>query len=132
MKTLQHWFGGLARLLDGPVHIDERGALQPLDFKMLPFMPARVFCVSGVPAGTARGGHGHRSGVQLLACVQGRIEVLMRHGGGGAGLVLTPDGRLLQVGAGVWCRQTYVEPGSVLLVLASEPYSADSYFTECP
>lgn len=111
-------------------HTDSRGLLHAFDFSELPFAPARVFTVSGAPAGTARGGHGHRRGEQLLACIQGRIHVLMRHAGEEATVQLVPDGGMLLVGPQVWCRQTYLDEGAVLLVLASEPYSPDSYFTD--
>jgi hypothetical protein len=33
------------------------------------------------------------------------------------------------VSAGIWGEQTYIDAQSVLLVLASDPYDADSYFS---
>jgi dTDP-4-dehydrorhamnose 3,5-epimerase-like enzyme len=108
-------------------HEDERGALLPIDFDRLPFSPRRVFTVTGVPAGTVRGEHGHRSGRQLLICLQGRIDILLRRGRGQAQLTLEPTGPGLLIGPYVWCRQTYVVENSALLVLASEPYDPDSY-----
>ena len=41
--------------------------------------------------------------------------------------VLVPTGPGLLLGPGVWCRQTYLDSDSVLLVLASEPYDPSSY-----
>ncbi|MEX0828282.1 MAG: WxcM-like domain-containing protein, partial [Haliea sp.] len=55
---------------------DERGSLLPLDWESLPFEPRRIFTVSCVPAGTVRGGHGHRTCAQLLVAIAGEIEVL--------------------------------------------------------
>lgn len=124
------WFDGRACVLDWSAHADERGMLHAFDFGTLPFVPARIFTVSGVPAGVVRGGHGHHRGEQLLACVQGQIDVLMHCAGREAQCSLRPGSGILRVAAGVWCRQTYVEPASVLLVLASEPYSPDTYFTD--
>lgn len=123
------WFGGRARLVDLPIHSDERGNLLPLDFDRLPFMPRRVFTVTGVPAGSIRGEHGHRSGEQLLICLQGKIDLLLRKGDEDATTALTPAGPGLLLGAGVWCRQTYLVSNSVLLVLASEPYDPESYIS---
>ncbi len=120
-------FGGRVRWVDLPVHCDERGQLLPLDFGSLPFMPRRVFTVTGTPVGAIRGEHGHRRGEQLLICLQGQIGLLLRKGDEAADALLTPAGPGLLVGAGVWCRQTYLAPHSVLLVLASEPYDPDSY-----
>ena len=123
------WFGGRARLVDLPIHSDERGNLLPLDFDRLPFMPRRVFTVTGVPAGSIRGEHGHRSGEQLLICLQGKIDLLLRKGDEDATTALNPAGPGLLLGAGVWCRQTYLVSNSVLLVLASEPYDPESYMS---
>ena len=121
------WFGGAARLVPCHVHVDQRGALLPLEFDQLPFRPRRVFTVAGVPAGTVRGGHGHRAGQQLLFCLQGRIEALLRWRNEQARSVLVQGGPGLLIGLGVWCRQTYLDEGSVLLVLASEPYDPRAY-----
>ena len=117
----------LARLIAYPAHSDERGTLLPLAFDALPFVPRRVFTVAGVVAGTVRGGHSHHAGEQLLVCVQGRVEALMRRNQEEARSILVPGGPGLLLGPGVWCSQTYLEAGSVLLVLASEPYDPASY-----
>ena len=123
------WFGGRVRWVGLPIHSDERGNLLPLDFDKLPFMPRRVFTVAGTPTGSIRGEHGHRSGEQLLICLEGKIELLLRKGHEEASVALIPEGPGLLLGAGVWCRQTYLVPHSVLLVLASEPYDPKSYIS---
>lgn len=120
-------FEGLARRVPLPARTDARGRLLPLEFDHLPFTPRRVFTVADVPAGTVRGGHGHRAGQQLLVGLQGRIEILLRHGPREATTVLLPAGPGLLLQAGVWCRQTYAQAHSVLLVFASEPYDPASY-----
>lgn len=104
--------------------------LLPLDFLSLPFQPCRLFTVSNVPAGVHRGGHGHHVGAQLLICLEGRIDLWMRQATEQARTALVPGGPGLLLGPGIWCRQTYATAGSVLLVLASDPYDPASYFTE--
>jgi len=121
------WFEGRARLIDLPVHTDERGNLLPIDFDDLPFRPRRVFTVTNVPAGAIRGEHGHRTGQQLLICLQGKIELVLRTGPEEVNTALIPTGPGLLLGSGVWCRQTYVASDSVLLVMASEKYDPASY-----
>lgn len=108
-------------------HKDIRGSLLPIEFHQLPFTPKRIFTVAGMTAGTVRGGHSHRWGQQLLICLRGQIDLLLRHDGRETNLSLMPDEQGLLIGSGVWHSQTYVAEDSVLLVLASEPYNPESY-----
>jgi dTDP-4-dehydrorhamnose 3,5-epimerase-like enzyme len=126
------FFGGRARLVECSPFADERGRLLPFQFSDLPFVPGRAFAVADVPVGVARGGHAHRSGMQLLVCLQGRIETLMRVADAEERLMLSPSAAGLLVGPGVWCQQTYLVEGSVLLVFASEPYDPSSYVDRPP
>ncbi len=121
------WFSGSVRLVDLPRHKDERGSLLPIEFGQLPFSPQRLFVVSGMSAGTVRGGHAHREGQQLLICLQGRVDVCLRHGDEEARASLLPDDTGLLIGPKVWCQQTYVDACTVLLVVSSEPYDPGSY-----
>lgn len=121
------YFDGLAGLVQQPAHADERGVLVPFAFDRLPFTPYRSFVVTDTPAGAVRGGHAHRSGMQMLVCLRGRIEVLMRHRGREVTAVLESPSCGLVFGPGVWCRQKYLEEGSILLVFANEPFDPDSY-----
>lgn len=121
------WFDGRARLVALKRHVDARGALLPLEFEHLPFAPRRLFTVAGVPAGAVRGGHAHRQGQQLLVCLQGRVDLRLRRAEEEARVTLAAEGPAMLVSAGVWCEQTYVDEGSVLLVLSSEPYDPASY-----
>lgn len=123
----RRYFGGRAWLVDIPAYTDDRGSLQVFSFDRMPFTPVRSFAVTDVPAGIARGGHAHRSGKQMLVCLHGRIEILMRCGHEEVALIMGPTSPALVFGPGVWCEQRYVEQGSVLLVFASEPYAAESY-----
>ncbi len=125
--TQASYFGGLAWLVKFRSIPDKRGVLQPLHFDQMPFAPCRAFVVTNVPAGVVRGGHAHRFGTQLLLCLQGRIEILMRHRQDEVALALVPASYGLVVGPGVWCEQKYVASDSVLLVFASDPYDANSY-----
>ena len=122
-----NFFGGRAWLEYHDRHADERGNLDVFDFDRMPFNPCRSFLVQGVPAGTVRGGHMHRSGMQMLSCLNGRIEIMMRYHQEEITLMLCPDSPALILQSGVWCQQKYVEENSILLVFASEPYTPTSY-----
>jgi dTDP-4-dehydrorhamnose 3,5-epimerase-like enzyme len=110
-------------------NVDERGRLLELDFDALPFTVRRVFMITDVPAGTKRGGHRHRSDAQALMCIRGRIDVELRQGEARTTVTLTPDAGGLYIPAGIWAAQWYVEDGSALVVLASEPFDPDNYET---
>ena len=94
------WFDGAARLVRNPARTDPRGTLTPFYFDRLPFSPRRCFTVTGVPSGTARGGHAHRTGMQLLVCLHGRIDVLMRYRGTETTVVLDAPDRGVVFGCG--------------------------------
>jgi len=121
------WFSGGASLVELQRHDDARGSLLPVEFDQLPFAPQHLFTVSGMPAGTVRGGHAHRDGEQLLICLQGEVGITLKRHGEAAELTLQPDGPGLLVRPKVWCRQTYRHEGSVLLVVSSRPYDPESY-----
>lgn len=111
-------------------YTDERGTLLPIELEGLPFAPKRLFTVAGMSAGTVRGGHGHYTCQQLLICLHGCIEILLRSKDKEDSITLLPGSPALLVDSGIWCRQTYITENSVLLVLASEPYHIDSYFED--
>jgi dTDP-4-dehydrorhamnose 3,5-epimerase-like enzyme len=121
------FFGGRVRLIGLSPRRDHRGVLIPFDFDRMPFVASRAFVVTDVPAGTVRGGHAHRSMLQLLVCVKGRVEALLRHGGDEKSIVLDETKSGLIIEPGVWSSQTYLDAGTVLLVFASEPYDPASY-----
>lgn len=126
-EELKEKFGDDVRVLAVAPNVDERGRLLELDFSTVPFPVRRVFAIAGVPPGTFRGGHRHQETQQLLTCVAGRVEVELRRGQAHHELVLTPDSGSLHIAPGVWARQRYVTDGTVLLVLASEPFDPASY-----
>lgn len=122
-------FASDVRLLDIAPNVDRRGRLVEFDFSAVPFSVRRVFAVTDVPVGVTRGGHRHRSAAQLLCCLAGCVEVELRRAGAQHELELTPEAGGLYIGPGVWARQRYLVEGTVLAVLASEPFDPASYDT---
>lgn len=107
--------------------VEGRGSLLPIDLAHLPFRPRRVFVVRGVPPGTTRGGHAHRSGTQLLVRLSGEIRVDVRADGEARAFLLADSNTGLLVPAPVWSSQTYLTADASLLVLCSEPFSPTGY-----
>ena len=123
----KEYFGGKAKLVSYIQHMDERGILLPFDFNKMPFKPCRSFIITGTSAGTVRGGHGHRTAQQLLVCLHGQIEILMRDSDQEITVVLEPNSFGLVFGPGIWCQQKYLLAGSILLTFADRPYDPTSY-----
>lgn len=126
-QLLHERFGDDVASIVLAAHVEPRGRLVVFDAESVPFVVRRIFAVSAVPAGERRGGHRHRTGVQLLTCLAGRVDVELRKQDARLDVTLTPGSDALMLRAGVWSSQRYVESGSVLLVLASEPYDPASY-----
>ncbi len=119
-----------AHLIELQRYDDERGSLFPIEFDKLPFEPKRLYTITGMHTGTVRGEHGHHTCKQLLICLHGSIDVLMRTKSDEVNITLVSNGPGLLIGSGIWSRQTYMTDKSALLVLASEPYDPDSYFKD--
>lgn len=117
----------LIEWINVPQFVDSRGRLSVLEFDRLPFRPERVFFVTDVPTGECRGGHSHSYGEQILICLSGRIEVELKSKGAACAVICEPRGNGLLIRARTWSRQTFLEPGTILLVLCSTPYDPDSY-----
>lgn len=124
------FFGGHAKFIELPEKNDARGSLVPFEFQDLPFQPRRVFVTRDVPVGTTRGGHALKTDSQLLVRITGRIRVRLRYGDELEICVLDSSNVGLFVGPGIWFEQTYLEPESSLLVLASAPYDPTSYIRD--
>jgi dTDP-4-dehydrorhamnose 3,5-epimerase-like enzyme len=119
-----------AKLIDLESFSDYRGSLIVGEYpKTLPFEPVRFFVVSGVPAGESRGSHAHKTNLQFLTCLVGRIVVKVNDGTKVEDFSLEPGSRGLFIPAMNWAEQRYETQDSQLLVLASEHYSEEEYIS---
>ena len=111
--------------------IDERGALNLLEAsRELPFTPKRVFWVTGVPKGSERGFHAHKTGNQLLFCVQGSILLSLKTHAGDETILLSPEGPGVWMKNMIWGEQTFLTEDSVLLVFASNEFDESDYLRD--
>lgn len=88
----------------------------------LPFVPHRVFAVSGVPAGAWRARHAHRTCTELLVMAAGECVVERHTATAKDSFHLDDPARALLVPPGNWIVCRNFTPGSVLVVLASAAY----------
>lgn len=116
------------RLLALPHFNEARGELTALEFEnTLPFRARRLFLVHGVPPGSSRGAHAHKLCDQFLICTAGAVTVEFDNGTEKDSILLNRRNVGLFLPSLVWARQTYLEPNSSLLVLASHEYDPADY-----
>lgn len=111
----------MAHLLPVPSCRDERGELSVVD-GLLPFPIRRVYWIHGMAPGATRAGHRHRRTRQAIVCVSGRCTVTVRCGGAAVTHELDSPATALLLEPEDWHLVSGAAPGTVLLVLASEPY----------
>lgn len=110
-----------------PTMRDARGALTVADFSQaVPFPVVRLFYVHDVPAGIVRGQHGHYRCSQYMICVSGRLRITLADRSRERAFELEPGHGLL-IRPGLFASETYLDAGTVLLVLCDRPYEKDDY-----
>lgn len=119
---------GEAALYHLPNFKDLRGSLTAVEFPSdLPFIPERYFTVYNVPSEKVRGEHAHHRCKQLLIAVHGALSVVMDDGLSAKEIRLDTPNIGLYLPEMTWGIQYKFSHDSVLLVLASLPYSSGDY-----
>lgn len=111
------------------VHVEQpRGNLTVGEFPgQLPFVPIRVFVVSGVPDGGVRGQHAHRECHQFLIATRGSLMVEVWDGEGHRNYTLDSPDMGLHMPPMTFGSQHSHSSDAQLLVLASNPYDVRDY-----
>jgi UDP-2-acetamido-3-amino-2,3-dideoxy-glucuronate N-acetyltransferase len=114
-----------------PEFRDLRGSLVPAEVaRDLPFVPARLFLVHGVPSRDVRGEHAHRTLHQFLICVAGECSLVVDDGRERRELRLDTRTLGVYLPPMVWAIQYKFSPDAVLLALASAPYDPADYIRD--
>lgn len=109
-------------------HADARGVLVAFgDPGPLPFEVRRLYYMFGVPEGVARAGHAVSCHTALVA-VAGGVTIDLDDGHAQATTELRTRDEALVLEPGVWLRLRDLDPGTVLLGLASLAYEETRYF----
>jgi dTDP-4-dehydrorhamnose 3,5-epimerase-like enzyme len=96
----------------------------------IPFPIKRIYYTYGVPVGTKRGMHAHKTLQQLLWCPYGEIEVVLDNGKKKKSYLLESPEKALLVLKGYWHDMYWKKEGSVLCVAASDYYNEDDYIRD--
>lgn len=123
--------GGLACAYRLPIHDEGGASLMPIDLAAIPLRVVRTFLVTA-PDGAVRGGHGHRTGAQLLVRIGGQIELALAHDGDTAHVTLDEGLNAVLIHSPVWSEQTYRGADAALMVYCDTPYDPASYIHERP
>lgn len=114
-----------------PKIFDPRGSLTVGEgLKNVPFSIARAYWVYDVPGGESRGGHAHKSCVELIVAVSGCFYVTLDNGSEKETFFLNHPWQGLLVETNVWRTLDDFSSGAVCMVLASEPFSEEDYIRE--
>ncbi|MBQ8675003.1 MAG: FdtA/QdtA family cupin domain-containing protein [Bacteroidaceae bacterium] len=109
---------------------DERGNLCFAENSELPFKVERVFWIANVPDGKTRGGHAHQTCAEIIFPVSGAFDIYVCDEDGERVVRMDRPDTGIYIGPNVWCELRNFEPGTVCLVLASHPYSAQGYIND--
>lgn len=108
---------------------DPRGNLTFVEGrKHLPFEIKRVFYLYDVPGGAERAGHALKTCYQFVVAITGSFDVVIDDGVDRKRFHLSRSYYGLLLPPMVWRELDNFSSGSVCLVLASEPYSAEAYY----
>jgi hypothetical protein len=111
------------------VHVNENGSLGVIDFAdcRLPFVPQRLFYIFGVGEGITRGRHAHKKCKQFFIQLSGSSKLSYINKSDRGVYVLSSSSEGFLAEELTWCEFSDFSEGSVLMVLASDPYDADDY-----
>lgn len=94
----------------------------------IPFEIKRFYYIYNfAQAGIRRGGHSHRSFEQVFFCVDGRFLFHLDDGLEQEDVWMDDPSKGVYVGPRLWHDMLQIEPGSIILVVASHPYEERDY-----
>jgi dTDP-4-dehydrorhamnose 3,5-epimerase-like enzyme len=109
---------------------EKRGELFIIDIeRMVPFELKRGFFMYDVPSDITRGQHAHYRCRQFLVCQKGRLLVTVTDGAATRRIELCA-GQAVLIEPLIFSEQTYLEQGSMLLVLCDRLYEEDDYIRD--
>ena len=108
--------------------VDLRGNLTIAEFdENLPFVPKRLFFISGVPSEKIRGEHAHKLCQQLLILALGSLSIAVEDGKNQQIINMNKVGQAIYIPSMVWASQYNFRSDALLLVLASDHYDESDY-----
>lgn len=128
MKSLKE----LHRIIEFSKYGDERGSLVVLEgeHQDIPFDIKRVFFIYVDDVTEIRGKHANRNTELVLVCARGKCKVKVTNGYETEVVELNDSKKGLYIAPMCWKEMYDFSDGAVLLVIASEHYSAEEYISD--
>lgn len=116
------------KFLDIKTIVDDNGNLVPIESGQdIPFDIERVFYVYGVRDDEKRGNHAHHKTKQILICLHGKVEVIVKDGFKERRYLLESPQQALYIPEMIWDEQVYRSEETALLVLSNTHYTPSDY-----
>tara|TARA_R110000824_G_scaffold300239_1_gene488271 strand:- start:739 stop:1155 length:417 start_codon:yes stop_codon:yes gene_type:complete len=116
------------KFLDIKTIVDDNGNLVPIESGQdIPFEIERVFYVYGVRDDEKRGNHAHYKTKQILICLHGKVEVIVKDGFNERRYLLESPQQALYIPEMIWDEQVYRSEEAALLVLSNTHYTPSDY-----
>ena len=110
---------------------NETGYLTPIEGnKDVDFDIKRIYYIYKVADGQRRGFHAHQDLKQVLICVKGKVDILVRTPFESSVITLDSPDTGLFIGDMIWREMFNFSEDAVLLVLANKTFSEDDYIKE--
>ena len=90
------------------------------------FKVKRIFYITS-KHGTVRGKHAHKAHMQFMICINGSCSLEFDNGNEKETILLDRNDVGVEVQAGIWGEQTYLEDNTTLLVLSDSLYDEADY-----
>ncbi|MGE0614875.1 MAG: FdtA/QdtA family cupin domain-containing protein [Bacteriovoracia bacterium] len=100
------------------------------ELRNVPFDIKRIFYVYGTPGGALRGKHAHKECQQFLICIRGRCDLVFDDGKEKRTLRLDSPDQGAYLPPSVWGEQTYLDEGTMLMVLTDKYYDESDYLRD--
>jgi dTDP-4-dehydrorhamnose 3,5-epimerase-like enzyme len=118
----------MAKLISLKTFTDKRGNLTVVE-KIIPFEIKRLFYIYGVDD-SVRGGHRHHKTIQAAICLKGSCIIHNYDGNQKDDFILDSPDKCLILEPKDWHEMHSFSKDAILMVLASEYFSAEDYITE--
>ncbi len=110
---------------------DERGNLDIAELEVpAPFIVKRIYYISNVPEGKARGAHAHKELKQIFFALSGSFRIKVTDGVSVDEVMVSTHSQGYYLPNGFWRDLDNFTHDAVCLVLASEHYDASDYLND--